>query len=113
MEMKMRSIWLASAAFMVTAGMAVAQVSTPAPEGATNVPVETAPGQSPGKTAPPASATSGQMSATTGQGSKMGPASAPAPEGATNAPQITYPGGSPGKTAPNNSQSTGTAGMAP
>ena len=50
----MRSLWLASAAFIVSAGMACAQTtpSSPAPNGATNAPAMASPSMSPGKTAP-------------------------------------------------------------
>jgi hypothetical protein len=52
----MRSILLASAALILSAGIACAQSATPspAPTGATNGPIETSPGLSPGKTTPPA-----------------------------------------------------------
>ncbi|MDE1896154.1 MAG: hypothetical protein KGH91_03660 [Rhodospirillales bacterium] len=55
----MRKIWMASAALLMTSGVALAQTnsmssgaSSPAPTGAVNAPVETQPGQSPGNTAP-------------------------------------------------------------
>jgi len=52
----MRSILLASAAIILSAGIACAQSATPppAPNGATNGPIETSPGLSPGKETPPA-----------------------------------------------------------
>jgi hypothetical protein len=54
----MRTIWLASAAFIIGTGIACAQTATPspAPAGATSGPVQTSPGMSPGKETPPASA---------------------------------------------------------
>jgi len=119
----MRSLWLASAAFIVTTTIACAQTTTPAPapNGASNAPVETAPGLSPGKAAAPASAmapgttTGGSMSGGTmsqgsmsqgsmSQGSIQSPS--PAPNGSTNAPQMTQAPASPGKSAPSNSAST-------
>jgi len=101
----MRSLWLASAAFMISAGIACAQTqgAAPAPNGAASAPVETTPGNSPGKTAPPASDMQGQNSMAP-MGSNMG-APAPAPNGAANAPQETPAGASPGKTAPASAQS--------
>ncbi len=50
----MRIFWLASAALIVSTGVAFAQtsMSAPAPTGAPNAPVETSPGMSPGNTAP-------------------------------------------------------------
>jgi hypothetical protein len=52
----MRSILLASAAIILSTGIACAQSATPspAPNGATSGPIETSPGLSPGKTTPPA-----------------------------------------------------------
>jgi hypothetical protein len=73
----MRSLWLASAALIVTTGMAFAQTSTPgmAPAGAPNAPVETSPGMSPGKTAPPSGMSNQGMS---NQGTSSGMQSPPA-----------------------------------
>jgi hypothetical protein len=51
----MRTLWLASAAFIVSTHFASAQPATPAPAptGAPNAPTETSPGMSPGNTASP------------------------------------------------------------
>lgn len=67
----MRSIWLASAALFMTAGVACAQTttSTPAPTGAVQAPTMVPPGAAPGKTAPPS----------TGPAETMQPVSAPQP----------------------------------
>jgi hypothetical protein len=53
----MRKLWLASAAFIASTSIACAQTPSPAPAptGAPNAPVETAPGLSPGNTASPTS----------------------------------------------------------
>lgn len=55
----MRSLWMASAALLMTGGVALAQTnsmssgaSSPAPTGAVNAPVESQPGQPPGNMAP-------------------------------------------------------------
>jgi hypothetical protein len=52
----MRSLLLASAAIILSTGIACAQTTTPspAPNGAMNGPIETSPGLSPGKETPPA-----------------------------------------------------------
>ena len=105
----MRSLWLASAALIVSTGIACAQTSTAAPAAtnSTNGPVQTNPGLSPGQTTPPPS-TSGQSMTSPGAASMApaGPgnstaANAPAPDGAANAPIESSPGSSPGKTGPN------------
>lgn len=53
----MRSFWLASAAFIVSTGIACAQTPSPAPAptGTPNAPAETSPGMSPGNMAAPPS----------------------------------------------------------
>jgi hypothetical protein len=53
----MRSLWLASAAFIVSTGIACAQPSSPGPvpTNAPNAPAETSPGMSPGNMAAPPS----------------------------------------------------------
>lgn len=85
----MRSLWMASAALLMTAGIACAQTT---PQGATNAPNEVPDGAAAGKTAPNSAATTMAPS---------GPSNAaPAPQGATNAPMETPPGAAPGKTAP-------------
>ncbi len=108
----MRSTMLAStAAILFTAGIACAQTMSPAPAptGAPNGPVETAPGLSPGNTTPPNSAAGASTSmaapstqAASSQAATNTMSPAPAPTGATNGPVETAPGLSPGKsTAPN------------
>jgi hypothetical protein len=99
----MRSLLLASAAVLFTAGIACAQTAspTPAPEGAPNAPqASTAPGASYGKTAPTPAAQPDAMSSSSASSSSSMAAPSPAPEGAPNAPQeSTAPGASYGKTA--------------
>ncbi|WBO60797.1 MULTISPECIES: hypothetical protein [unclassified Acidocella] len=81
----MRSLWMASAALLMTAGIACAQTT---PQGATNAPNEVPDGAAAGKTAPNSGTTT------------MAPGNAaPAPQGAINAPMETPPGAAPGKTA--------------
>jgi hypothetical protein len=111
----MRSLWLASAAFIISTGIAVAQTvqtptTAPASTGATTAPAVTPPGMSPDSMAPAPSGMAPSSSA-----SAATPASiatpAPAPTGATNAPAVTQNGSSPGNTAqtPSSSMSSSTA----
>lgn len=99
----MRSLLLASAAVLMTAGIACAQTAstTPTPEGAPNAPqASTAPGASYGKTAPTQAAQPDAMSSSSASSSSSVASPTPAPEGAPNAPQVsTAPGASYGKTA--------------
>jgi hypothetical protein len=99
----MRTLLLASAACFITVGAALAQTTSaaPAPQGATNAPVETPDGGAPGKTTPSTATTAG-TSATPAPSNSMSSA-APAPTGATNAPVETSGNAAPGKTTPDNS----------
>jgi hypothetical protein len=114
----MRTIWLASTALLMTAGIACAQSTStstpsPAPTGSMASPNVTPPGASPGNMAPSPS-NAGTMSMSSAAPAKANETSAPAPNGATNAPDVTAaaaPGTAPGKTAPN-SGSTGDATVA-
>ncbi len=97
----MRSVWLASAAIILSAGAAMAQTSmtSPAPTGAPNAAMA-APNASPGSMAP-AGGTTTTTPAYSGQNSiKTSTTTSPAPTGAPNAAQMTPPGASPGNTAP-------------
>lgn len=104
----MRSLLLASAAFIMSAGIACAQTSpsTPAPDGAPNA-AQASPGESPGKMAPAGGGTVttphySQNSIKTSSNASM---SAPAPDGAINGAPAA-PGESPGKMAPSQAVST-------
>jgi hypothetical protein len=92
----MRSLLLASAAFILYSGAALAQTATtsPAPTGAANAPSMAAPGMSPGNagsTTPPMMAPKPSDTAAN---------QTPAPTGAPQAAQTTSPGMSPGNMAP-------------
>jgi hypothetical protein len=98
----MRTVWLASAAIILSAGAAMAQTSTtsPAPTGAPNAAMA-APNASPGNMAP-ANGTTTTTPEYSGQNSiKTSTTTSPAPTGAPNAAQMTPPGASPGNAAPN------------
>lgn len=106
----MRSIWLASAAVIMTAGIAAAQTS-PAPTGAPNAPTETPAGSmaSPGNTG------TGNNSATGSMGMNNSAASGSmAPTGAPQAAQeSSNPNAAPGNMAPGGSAPTNTTAAAP
>lgn len=104
----MRTLWLASTALLLTAGIACAQnapPAAPAPTGGLASPqASPAPGASPGSMAPAGGNSGAPMSGMSGSGmsSNAPPANgAPAPNGAVNAPAMTAanPGAAPGKTA--------------
>ena len=96
----MRKIMMASAAFLMTAGIACAQTTTPAPQGATNAPVQTPANGSPGKTGPNMTSGGNSMAPGIARSNDSASPTTPAPDGATNAPVETPTGGTPGKTAP-------------
>jgi len=92
----MRSLLLASAAFIICSGAALAQTATtsPAPTGAPNAPAMAPPGMSPGN----AGSTAQPMVAP--KPSDTAASQTPAPTGAPQAAQATAPGTSPGNMAP-------------
>jgi len=95
----MRSLWLASAALVLSTGIACAQTAAaPAATNSANGPVETNPGLSPGQTTPPAS--TGQTTLAPAAPDSSASA-APAPDSGPGTPTETAPGASPGKTGPN------------
>ncbi len=104
----MRSIWLASAAIIMTAGIAAAQTS-PAPTGAANAPTETPAGSmaSPGNTGTGNNAATGSMGM-----SNSAASGSMAPTGATQAAQeSSNPKAAPGKMAPGGSAPVSTTAM--
>jgi hypothetical protein len=105
----MRSIWLASAAIIMTAGIAAAQTTSPAPTGAPNAPTETPAGStaSPGNGGT-SNNMAGPSTAMTAPSNASG-MGAPAPTGAPQAPENSpNPAISPGNNAP-----SGSTNMAP
>jgi hypothetical protein len=108
----MRTLWLASTAFLITTGIACAQsapTSAPAPTGAISAPQVSPSGVAPGNMAPAQS--SGSLAKVTTTVPANSSAS-PAPNGAASAPDVNSgatPGTAPGKmsTASNGAASNG------
>ncbi len=105
----MRTIWLASTALLMTAGVACAQSTStsqpsPAPTGAVSAPKIAPKGDSPGNM--------GTNTGTMGSQSSSGSMGGQAPDGAVSAPDVTAaaPKAAPGKMAPAPSSGMGTGG---